>query len=231
MKQVSNFAKILVSVLMVLCISMFVACSKDDDNKGDDNNGNVTPGGNSTTPAALVGTWTKNVQAYGDIEITFSAGGKLTSTITGDDRDCKFDGNKITFSNFGYTFPNSVNFSVSGNTLTLSGFTSPFDTGFGPGFNGAWTKKGTTPPPSTDPLIGKWYGENDATFSVVIFEFKSGGKVVSSGMEMDYVYDASTGTLTLSMMGYTFNTYTNVTLNGGTLTITSDDKTDTLKKH
>jgi hypothetical protein len=50
MKQVSNFAKVLVSVLMVLCVSMFVACSKDDDNKGGG-------GGGGKIDSAIRGTW------------------------------------------------------------------------------------------------------------------------------------------------------------------------------
>jgi hypothetical protein len=44
MKQVSNFAKVLVSVLMVLCVASFFACSKDDENKKE-------------YPSELVGNW------------------------------------------------------------------------------------------------------------------------------------------------------------------------------
>jgi hypothetical protein len=43
MKQVSNFTKVLVSVLMVLCVASFVACSKDEEN--------------NKYPKELVGKW------------------------------------------------------------------------------------------------------------------------------------------------------------------------------
>jgi hypothetical protein len=238
-----NFFKFLGIISMVLVIGFSMAgCKSDDD--GDPDPGPGPDSATLTWPAEFmtrdatsgkIGEWTST--ANGGVTFNNSSSGlmlnssstyyKLTS-ISGKTIKVKLldgsgnpTGNEITLCT-GYTRTGEGEIG----TLTLTGFDSDFAN-----FTSLTGKKGNGGQTGGDPLIGKWYGENGASFSVVIFEFKSGGKVVSSGTEMDYVYDASAGTLTLSMMGYTFNTYTNVTLNGDTLTITSDGKTDTLKKH
>jgi hypothetical protein len=78
--------KYLVSVLMVLCLTLFVGCPKDDDNKGGD--GGKTGGANTYWPTDLVpvdakysdpvykkGNWVAGTQAMSDSRVEFTEKG------------------------------------------------------------------------------------------------------------------------------------------------------------
>ena len=115
MKNVFNFLGI-IGLMAIIGFSM--AACKDDN---DDNNSN----------SQLIGTWIK-----GQIELTFTANGWVASTngqIQDIGESYSYNGTKLVLNQSGASI--SGNATVSGNNLTISGFTNEASV-----LNGVWTK-------------------------------------------------------------------------------------------